>query len=145
MTFRAVLQLLENVRVGWFVLENVDMDESPDGNLNCILQALDNLGFRTRAYKMLSSDFGSPQRRLRLYFCGISRTRYPEFNMNHITDVLNHLNLKCQEPETRMNFIYFIFLTLWIHTFLFLLLNRIYSIHLILFILLRVYNLHFTL
>ena len=103
-TFKAVLQLLESMVVGWFLLENVDLEDStdPTSNFKMIIRNLETAGagYFVRAFKIISTDFALPQRRVRLYFCGVSKSKYPEFDMNQVEKVLNLLKLDCQKPAT---------------------------------------------
>ena len=76
-------------------------DESKNSNLNLILQSLQNSGpsgFNVRCFKVVSSDFGLPQRRVRLYFAGVSCHHYPNVNMENISKHLNLFKLKKQPP-----------------------------------------------
>lgn len=107
-TFKATVQLLENISVDWFLLENVDLSEDTStaenskdtSNLELIMNALERAGpgFTVRVFKVVSSDFGLPQRRVRLYFVGINSKKYPNYQMNNLVNVLNLLNLKVQKP-----------------------------------------------
>ena len=107
-TFKCVLRLLESIRVAWFQLENVDLELSPDSNLDCILKSLEQCGpgYMVRAYNVVSTDFGLPTRRQRLYFIGVSKAHYPLFDMNKVTEILSLLKLETQQPVTGRNSIY---------------------------------------
>jgi site-specific DNA-cytosine methylase len=59
-----------------------------------------------RAYKVVSTDFGLPTRRQRLYFIGVSKAHYPLFDMNKVTEILSLLKLETQQPVTGRNSIY---------------------------------------
>ena len=102
MTFKCVTHVLDSTSCGWFVLENVDIDdESKNSNLSLILQALQNSGpsgFNVRCFKVVSTDFGLPQRRVRLYFVGVSCAIYPNVNMDNVSKHLNLFKLKTQPP-----------------------------------------------
>ncbi|CAJ1403083.1 unnamed protein product, partial [Effrenium voratum] len=105
-TFKCVINLLNTVPVSWFILENVDLDSEPDGNLDLIMKALSSSGFGThadgyqvKAFKILTSDYGLPSRRIRLYFVGVSRSSFPQFSMKCVERNLNMFTLKCQPPD----------------------------------------------
>ncbi len=104
-TFKAVLDVLEEVSVRAFILENVDMTEEEDSNFSIIVQALSHAGsgYQVKAFKLWATDFGLPQRRCRLYFIGI-RKGDGEANMDSIESMLRGLRLKKQFPETWFSF-----------------------------------------
>ena len=109
MTFKCVLQLLQTVFVRTFLLENVDLEEtskstSKESNLQVILRALSEArdGYHVRAFKILSKDFGVPQRRVRLFFIGVHKGTYPNFDMDKVAQNLEKFRLKCQKPDTFM-------------------------------------------
>ncbi len=102
-TFKSVRRLLDSILVHWFLLENVDMtdDETPDSNLSLILQSLEAAGthgFHVQALLLVSSDFGVPQRRVRLYFVGVNKGKHPHFQIKAIANILDALKLKSQLP-----------------------------------------------
>ena len=106
-TFKCVINLLNTVPVSWFILENVDLDSEPDGNLDLIMKALSSSGFGThadgyqvKAFKILTSNYGLPSRRIRLYFVGVSRSSFPQFSMKCVERNLNMFTLKCQPPDS---------------------------------------------
>ena len=109
MTFKCVLQLLQTVFVRTFLLENVDLEETSkstnkESNLQVILRALSEArdGYHVRAFKILSKDFGVPQRRVRLFFIGVHKGTYPNFDMDKVAQNLEKFQLKCQKPDTFM-------------------------------------------
>lgn len=104
-TFKCVLQVLESIDVAWFILENVDLEIGPQSNYDLIMKSLSKCGptYNVTAYQMLATDFGLPQRRLRLYFVGISNKMYPKFQMQKVTDVLDALKLPIQKPAFWIN------------------------------------------
>ena len=109
MTFKCVLQLLQTVFVRTFLLENVDLEETSkstnkESNLQVILRALSEArdGYHVRAFKILSKDFGVPQRRVRLFFIGVHKGTYPNFDMDKVARNLEIFQLKCQKPDTFM-------------------------------------------
>eukprot|EP00438_Fugacium_kawagutii_P023761 Skav215455 [mRNA] locus=scaffold2193:165266:166376:- [translate_table: standard] len=58
-----------------FILENVDLPEEEDSNYSNIVKALSTAGegFQVKTFKLCSTDYGTPQRRYRLFFVGFSR------------------------------------------------------------------------
>ena len=106
-TFKSTKQTLESVDCRTFLLENVDMEESKssssdENNLDLIVQQLEQTGggFWLRVYKVLTRDFGLPQRRIRLFFLGVSKRHYPDFNMDAVTKHLEAFKLQCQNPDS---------------------------------------------
>ena len=96
------MNTLNGLDVSWLVLENVDIDESPDSNLTLIMEALAEAGaqgFHVHACSVLASDFGVPQRRTRLFIVGASKAHYPSFDTKRIEKFLSEFKLKCQPPE----------------------------------------------
>ncbi|CAK9089868.1 Phosphoribosylaminoimidazole-succinocarboxamide synthase (SAICAR synthetase) [Durusdinium trenchii] len=80
-TFRCVIEALSNIITDFFILENVDLEEGgPDSgdatNLDLILRALSDAGdgFHVRAYRLISSDFALPQRRVYLFVLNEQKT-----------------------------------------------------------------------
>ena len=106
MTFKAVLTCLEHYQPEVFLLENVDMndDESGDGssNLEIIVKSLQSLGtgYIVRVYKMLSSDYGLPTRRVRLYFGGYHKQKAPQASFELVDKLLVCFKLEHQKPAT---------------------------------------------
>ena len=99
MTFKCVLQLLQTVFVRTFLLENVDLEEtskssSKESNLQVILRTLSEVrdGYHVRAFKIMSKDFGVPQRRVRLFFVGV--------DMDKVAQNLKSFQLKSQKPDS---------------------------------------------
>ena len=106
-TFKCTKETIESVDCRTFLLENVDMEESKqsssdDNNLDLIVRQLEELagGFWLRVYKVLTRDFGLPQRRIRLFFLGVSKRHYPDFNMDVVTKHLEAFKLQCQSPDS---------------------------------------------
>ena len=107
MTFKCVLQLLQTVFVRTFLLENVDLEEtskssSKESNLQVILRTLSEVrdGYHVRAFKIMSKDFGVPQRRVRLFFVGVHKGTYPNFDMDKVAQNLKSFQLKSQKPDS---------------------------------------------
>ena len=102
-----MLKALTFLRFSWFILENVDIDDKQkDNNLDYILKALSDLGFSVQAYMLISSDYGCPQRRVRLYFVGVRKLQFPQFRFETVLSYLKLFHLKCQPPVARFHFRY---------------------------------------
>ena len=112
MTFRALLQVLRKVECDYFILENVDLDDSPDSNLDIIIHALQTIGggdgddchepprhFRVKCFKLLSTDFGLPQRRSRLFFVGLNQSTQSTVSFNVIERLLTAFTMTHQKPD----------------------------------------------
>ncbi|CAE7838776.1 unnamed protein product [Symbiodinium microadriaticum] len=103
-TFRAVLETLYAIETEFFILENVDMTTpddftaAGDGNFENVMQSLRQQGFAVKAYRMQSSDYGVPQRRIRLFFVGFNKKLHPNPKFDNIAKRLHGLKLKCQPP-----------------------------------------------
>lgn len=99
-TFKAVLEVLEEVSVRAFILENLDMTEEEESNFAIIIQALQHAGsgYQVKAFKLWATEFGLPQRRCRLYFIGC-RKEDGEVNMDSIEQMLRGLRMKKQFPD----------------------------------------------
>ena len=107
LTFNCVIETIETIECRTFLLENVDLEEpkaSGDTNLQLIMEALKNLsgGYHLKVYKVLSADFGVPQRRIRLFFLGVSKRHYPEFTFYKVTKHIEAFKLQSQNPDTRL-------------------------------------------
>jgi site-specific DNA-cytosine methylase len=83
-------------------MEESKQSSSDDNNLDLIVRQLEELagGFCLRVYKVLTRDFGLPQRRIRLFFLGVSKRHYPDFNMDVVTKHLEAFKLQCQSPDS---------------------------------------------
>ena len=99
-TFKATIQTLESVRARTFLLENVDLEDAKDSNLDIIVQMLEELNFSVFVFKILSSDYGVPQRRVRLFFLGVNKGLYPNFDQKNVIKHLAAFQLKCQTADT---------------------------------------------
>ena len=94
--------MLDETEVQAFILENVDLNDDDDSNLDNILQVLSQVGggFKVRAFKLYSTDYGVPQRRCRLFFIGFSEKSQGEASMAKVEQMLRGLRLKRQPPDT---------------------------------------------
>ena len=101
-TFNGTCKVLDETEVQAFILENVDLNDDDDSNLDNILKALSQIGggFRVRAFKLYSTDFGIPQRRCRLFFIGFSEKSQGEASMAKVEQMLRGFRLKRQTPDT---------------------------------------------
>jgi len=102
-TFKCILQQLQAIHFPIFVLENVDLEDDKGSNLDLILEALREPGYQVKAYMMISSDYGLPQRRVRLYFIGIHRDDFPNFRFDKVLEYLQLFRLRCQSPVLWFN------------------------------------------
>ena len=107
-TFKCCLEVLQNIQCDFFVLENVDLEESEnsDGanNLELILKGLDDAGYQTKCYKLISSDFSVPQRRVRLYFLGFHRTKQPQVTFDMVDQNLELFRSTPLHPDIQIQF-----------------------------------------
>ena len=100
-TFKACLTALTDSPADWFLLENLDLDDSgEESNLSIILSSLQECGpgYKVQQFKMISSDFGIPQRRVRLFFLGYNSRRHPDVSFSRVEKRLAFLKLKTQPP-----------------------------------------------
>ena len=101
-TFKACLQCLEHWEPDAFVLENVDMneDENDSGNLDIILKCLQSQNYAVKVFKILSSDYGLPTRRVRLYLVGFHQRKQSSAPLHLLEQLLSIFKLKHQPPES---------------------------------------------
>lgn len=88
-----------------FLLENVDL-EADSENLTLILKALSEAGFSCKTYKLISSDFAVPQRRVRIYILGFSNKRQPQIAFKNVDKMIDLFRLPCVDPVTRFTIHY---------------------------------------
>ena len=100
-TFKSCLAVIETLQPDAFLLENVDLGdgESPESNLSLIVEALESLGYVLKTYRIISLDWGLPQRRLRIYLAGFSTKKQPNASLSRMEKHLNLMQLKCQRPD----------------------------------------------
>lgn len=107
-TFRASLEVLKKIFVTCFILENLDLqDDEEDGrgnfeNIIKLLEGAGSAGFWVRAFLIKSVDYGTPQRRRRLFFVGLNKATQSEGSLDKIEQLLKGLQLSCQPPEDFM-------------------------------------------
>jgi len=105
-TFRASLEVLKKIFVTCFILENLDLqDDEEDGrgnfeNIIKLLEGAGSAGFWVRAFLIKSVDYGTPQRRRRLFFVGLNKATQSEGSLDKIEQLLKGLQLSCQPPES---------------------------------------------
>ena len=103
MTFKACLHAIEHWAPDMFLLENVEMSEDPDsgeGNLDLVVRALKHAGYQVEVYRILSSDYGLPTRRSRLYLGGFHLTKQDGASFSLVSKFLELFKLKSQPPDT---------------------------------------------
>ncbi len=85
----------------------MDLDgDDNEGNLQSILKVLSELQYRVQTYCLKSSDFGIPQRRVRIWIVGFHAERNPEASFERMTQTLSTLQIRCQPPVSQfMNFV----------------------------------------
>ena len=84
------------------MLENVDLSDGDDveGNLQMIIKCIQEAGYNVRTFRMIATDFGLPQRRLRIYLCGFHRIKQGMANFQKVERHLRAMRLPHQPPET---------------------------------------------
>ena len=104
-TFKSCAVGIQTMRPEWFLLENVDLDaDDMDGNLQLILRILTDLGYKVQVYRLKTSDFGIPQRRIRIFIAGFCENRHPQASFARMTRTLSAMQLRCQYPEAWLMF-----------------------------------------
>ena len=105
MTFKSCNDALKFIELDMFLLENVDL-EADSENLTLILKALSEAGFSCKTYKLISSDFAVPQRRVRIYILGFSNKRQPQIAFKNVDKMIDLFRLPCVDPVTRFTIHY---------------------------------------
>ena len=102
MTFRGCVSAIRLTEPDFFVLENVDLSDSDDvdGNLQMIVKCLQDSGYRVRTFRLIATDFGLPQRRLRIYICGFHSLRQQQASFQKVERYLSAMRLPKQGPAT---------------------------------------------
>ena len=77
------------------------MTDEPGSNYTHICTALEKAGggYEVKVVTMVSSDYGVPQRRVRLYFIGVLKSKF-NLSSQMVDKTLNLFKLKCQKPDT---------------------------------------------
>ena len=104
-TFRACIDALTMIAVDMFILENVDLEDDESSNLGLILKALTDAGYKCKTYKLISSDFALPQRRIRLFILGYSKARQEGITFENIDKMLDVLQVKHLDPVVWLYFV----------------------------------------
>ena len=82
-----------------------DGKEGSDTNYELCVQSLKDAGthgFQVRCFRIVSSDYGVPQRRMRLFFLGFNKKLHPNASFANVTSMLMNFKLKCQLPATHL-------------------------------------------
>ena len=77
-------------------------DDDGDGssNLEIIVKSLQSIGYIVRVYKLLSTDYGLPTRRVRLYFGGYNKQKVPQASFELVDKLLACFKLDHQKPAS---------------------------------------------
>lgn len=99
-TFKCCVLAIQSMTPEWFLLENVDLDaDDVEGNLQHILTILTDLSYKVQVYRLKTSDFGIPQRRIRIFIAGFCENRHPQASFTRMTKTLSAMQMRCQPPE----------------------------------------------
>ena len=102
-TFRSCVDTINILSPDMFLLENVDLEDEADGNLAWIVKILRETKYEVQVYKLISSDFALPQRRVRLYILGFSSERQSQVTWANIERRLDLFRIKSLSPATRLH------------------------------------------
>lgn len=77
--FYEIVRLLRNYKPNFFVLENVSKLSTVSGGaaLNTIINELEDSGYHVHIWDLYADHYGLPQRRRRLFFCGVKKEYSP--------------------------------------------------------------------
>ena len=103
MTFKSCVHAIDFWHPDAFILENVDMSEdseSESGNLDIILKTLQSKNYTVKCFKVISTDYGLPTRRVRLYLGGFSNRKQPNASFALVEQLLCLCKLKHQPPDS---------------------------------------------
>lgn len=102
-TFKACVNALCQFQPDFFILENVDMSSDDDeSSLSQIHSLLEECNYNVRTFKMVSTDFGLPQRRVRLFIGGFHRDKQGQSSLTKVEKLLQVMRIKCQKPDSSM-------------------------------------------
>ena len=106
-TFRACIEALSLMQVDLFILENVDLEDSSDSNLDNIVKMLSvcGPGYSCKVYQLISSDFGIPQRRVRIYIIGFNQRSQGTANFTRVDHYLELFKIRPLPVEAQHNLI----------------------------------------
>lgn len=73
--FRQITLMLRYYQPKFFILENVQKISTIDGGnvLNIIINELENENYHVHVFNLYANDYGLPQKRQRMFFCGINK------------------------------------------------------------------------
>lgn len=74
--------------------------ESESGNLDIILKTLQSKNYTVKCFKVISTDYGLPTRRVRLYLGGFSNRKQPNASFALVEQLLCLCKLKHQPPDS---------------------------------------------
>ena len=96
------MSALTHCQPDFYILENVELGdgEDPESNARLISEALESAGYSARLFRIMASDFGVPQRRLRVYIAGFSHAKQPQSSLVRVEHALNAMRLQCQKPDS---------------------------------------------
>ncbi|CAK9032499.1 unnamed protein product [Durusdinium trenchii] len=103
-TFCGNLDVLDECRPLWFLMENVDMGDPADDNSNsaAIQKLLRESGYTVRMVLLKASDFALPQRRKRLFLIGVSNQRAQDEMKSTPDEILDRVVNVCL-PAMRLS------------------------------------------
>ena len=79
-----------------------------ESNYEVISRCLVESNYNVQTFVIASSDYGVPQRRVRLFFCGFCRERQPDASFGRVEQLLTLFKLKCQKPDTLLVLSFFV-------------------------------------
>lgn len=81
------------------------MWDEPGSNFDHIIHLLEKAGpgYRVKTFRMLASDYGLPQRRLRIFIIGLKSTTQGGASFDRIEKSLNAFKLSKQKPASWNN------------------------------------------
>ena len=98
-TFKSCASTIRVLRPQWFLLENVDLEgDDSEGNLQSIIRVLEAAEYLVQTFRLVASDFGLPQRRVRIYLVGFCKQRRPDISFQRMERHISMMRLKCQLP-----------------------------------------------
>eukprot|EP00435_Cladocopium_sp_Y103_P032259 s1459_g8.t1 len=99
-TFKCSAAAIRFLRPAWFLLENVDLEgDDSEGNLRSILRVLEAAEYLVQTFRLVATDFGLPQRRVRIYLVGFCQKRHPDISFQRMERHISMMRLKCQSPD----------------------------------------------
>ena len=77
--------------------------EDPESNLAVINEMLQSCNYIVKVFKITALDYGTPQRRMRVFICGYHKEKQPNASLNRVEKLLNIMQLKSQQPDPFFN------------------------------------------